>query len=125
MRTHSAVFRDGLSMDKRKLSETDIISKFILPAVKTAGWDDITQIRQEVKLRDGKVIVRGQLGVRKTVKSADIACVDNQGQGHAASILFFAKNGMFYALAHEADMNSFEIAMDMRERLSGALKSVF
>ncbi|MEQ3441643.1 DEAD/DEAH box helicase family protein [Pseudoalteromonas sp. BZP1] len=59
-------------MDKRKLSETDIISKFILPAVKTAGWDDITQIRQEVKLRDGKVIVRGQLGVRKTVKSADI-----------------------------------------------------
>jgi chromosome segregation ATPase len=60
-----------------------------------------------------------------TVKSADIACVDNQGQGHAASILFFAKNGMFYALAHEADMNSFEIAMDMRERLSNALKSVF
>ena len=59
-------------MDKRKLSETDIISKFILPAVKTAGWNDITQIRQEVKLRDGKVIVRGQLGVRKTVKSADI-----------------------------------------------------
>jgi hypothetical protein len=59
------------------------------------------------------------------VKSADIACVDNQGQGHAASILFFAKNGMFYALAHEADMNSFEIAMDMRERLSSALKSVF
>ena len=61
-----------LVMDKRKLSETDIISKFILPAVKAAGWDDITQIRQEVKLRDGKVIVRGQLGVRKTVKSADI-----------------------------------------------------
>ena len=59
-------------MDKRKLSETDIISKYILPAVKAAGWDDITQIRQEVKLRDGKVIVRGQLGVRKTVKSADI-----------------------------------------------------
>lgn len=59
-------------MDKRKLSETDIISKFILPAFQTAGWDDITQIRQEVKLRDGKVIVRGQLGVRKTVKSADI-----------------------------------------------------
>jgi len=61
-----------LVMDKRKLSETDIISKYILPAVKAAGWDDITQIRQEVKLRDGKVIVRGQLGVRKTVKSADI-----------------------------------------------------
>ncbi len=59
-------------MDKRKLSETDIINKFILPAVKTSGWDYITQIRQEVKLRDGKVIVSGQLGVRKTVKSAEI-----------------------------------------------------
>ena len=59
-------------MDKRKLSETDIITKFIMPAVKNAGWNVMTQIRQEVKLRDGKVIVRGQLGVRKTVKSADI-----------------------------------------------------
>lgn len=43
-----------------------------MPAVQNAGWDLMTQIRQEVKLRDGKVIVRGQLGVRKTVKSADI-----------------------------------------------------
>lgn len=58
--------------NKKNLTETDIISKFILPSVKSAGWDDMTQIRQEVKLRDGKVIVRGQLGVRKTVKSADI-----------------------------------------------------
>jgi type I restriction enzyme R subunit len=59
-------------MDKKKLSETDIITKFIMPAVQSAGWDLMKQIRQEVKLRDGKVIVRGQLGVRKTVKSADI-----------------------------------------------------
>jgi type I restriction enzyme R subunit len=59
-------------MDKRKLSETDIITKFIMPAVKSAGWNVMTQIRQEVKLRDGQVIVRGQLGIRKTVKSADI-----------------------------------------------------
>lgn len=59
-------------MDKKSLSEADIISKFILPAVKDSGWDDITQIRQEVKLRDGKVIVRGNMGVRKTVKSADV-----------------------------------------------------
>lgn len=59
-------------MDKSQFTETDIITKFILPAVKSAGWDDMTQIRQEVKLRDGKVIVRGQVGMRKTVKSADI-----------------------------------------------------
>ncbi|MCZ4337363.1 EcoAI/FtnUII family type I restriction enzme subunit R [Shewanella colwelliana] len=61
-----------MSINKAKLTETDIITKFIMPAIKDAGWNDMTQIRQEVKLRDGKVIVRGQLGVRKTVKSADI-----------------------------------------------------
>ncbi|BFL82809.1 hypothetical protein LFREDSHE_12590 [Shewanella baltica] len=60
------------SINKAKLTETDIITKFIMPAVKNAGWDDMTQIRQEVKLRDGKVIVRGQMGMRTTVKSADI-----------------------------------------------------
>jgi type I restriction enzyme R subunit len=59
-------------MDKKKLTETYIISKYIMPAVQSAGWDLMKQIRQEVKLRDGKVIVRGQLGVRKTVKSADL-----------------------------------------------------
>lgn len=59
-------------INKLELSEADIISKFILPAVIGSGWDDMTQIREEVKLRDGKVIVRGQMAVRKTVKSADI-----------------------------------------------------
>ncbi|MCS3430239.1 hypothetical protein [Klebsiella sp. BIGb0407] len=37
---------------KTHLTETDIISKFILPAVKKAGWDDLTQICQEIKLRN-------------------------------------------------------------------------
>jgi type I restriction enzyme R subunit len=59
-------------MDKKALSERDIISKFILPAIRDSGWDDMTQIREEVPLRDGKVIVRGNIGMRKTVKSADI-----------------------------------------------------
>jgi len=40
-------------VNKTQLTETDIVTKFILPAVKKAGWDDMTQIRQEVKLRDG------------------------------------------------------------------------
>ncbi|MCK5818105.1 MAG: DEAD/DEAH box helicase family protein, partial [Psychromonas sp.] len=60
------------AINKANLTETDIITKFILPSIKRAGWNDMTQIRQEVKLRDGKVIVRGQIGMRKTVKSADI-----------------------------------------------------
>lgn len=62
----------ALGVNKAKLTETDIITKFILPAIQAVGWDDMTQIRQEVKLRDGKVIVRGQMAARKTVKSADI-----------------------------------------------------
>jgi type I restriction enzyme R subunit len=66
-------------LDKGKLTETDIISKFILPAVKSAGWDDMSQIRQEVKLRDGKVVVRGQAAARKKVKSADIVLYYKQG----------------------------------------------
>ena len=49
-----------------------MISKYILPAVEKAGWDKMTQIRQELSLRDGKVIVRGNLGIRKTTKAADI-----------------------------------------------------
>lgn len=57
-------------INKAKLTETDIITKFILPAVKSVGWDDMTQIRQEVKLKDGMVIVRGQMAARKKVKSA-------------------------------------------------------
>jgi len=59
-------------MDKKKLTEADIITKFILPVLESAGWDNMTQIRQEVSLRDGKVIVRGQIGRRIAVKSADI-----------------------------------------------------
>lgn len=59
-------------INKKDLSETDIINKFIRPAIKRSGWDDMTQIREEVKLRDGKVVVRGQMAVRQTVKSADI-----------------------------------------------------
>jgi len=59
-------------MDKKSLSEADIISKYIMPAVINAGWDDMLQIRQEVPLRDGKVIVRGNIGMRTRVKSADI-----------------------------------------------------
>ncbi|ULH01056.1 hypothetical protein MF133_12495 [Aeromonas caviae] len=59
-------------INKATLTEADIISKYLLPAIKAAGWDDLTQVRQEVKLRDGKVVVRGQMAARKKVKSADI-----------------------------------------------------
>jgi type I restriction enzyme R subunit len=60
------------SINRKNLTETDIITKFIIPSIKSAGWDDMSQIRQEVALRDGKVIVRGQIGMRQTVKKADV-----------------------------------------------------
>jgi len=37
-------------IDKTPLSERDICTKFITPAVKEAGWDEMTQIREEVSL---------------------------------------------------------------------------
>ena len=39
----------------------------------------MSQIRQEVKLRDGKVVVRGQAAARKKVKSADIVLYHKPG----------------------------------------------
>lgn len=61
------------------LTEADIITKRVMPAILDAGWNDTTQIRQEVKLRDGKVIVRGKVAARRTVKSADIVLYHKPG----------------------------------------------
>src|SRR5690554_5985809 len=92
-------------MDKSKLTETDIITKYILPALAKAGWDNMTQIRQEVKLRDGKVIVRGQMGMRQTVKSADI-------------VLYY-KMGMPLAVI-EAKANKHDLGKGMQQGLDYA-----
>ena len=40
-------------MDKRTLSERDICTKFITPALRQAGWDEMLQIREEVELHQG------------------------------------------------------------------------
>ena len=59
--------------DKRELSESDIRALFITPAIKNAGWDNMTQIRREVTLTPGPIIVRGNLSSRdkKKKKFAD------------------------------------------------------
>ncbi|HDY7992894.1 TPA: DEAD/DEAH box helicase family protein [Vibrio vulnificus] len=90
---------------KSQLSEADIISKFILPAIKENGWDDMNQIRQEVKLRDGKVVVRGQIAARKKVKSADI--------------VLYHKPSMPLAVV-EAKANKHEIGKGMQQGLDYA-----
>ena len=53
-------------MDKHALSERDICTQFITPAVVAAGWDLATQVREEVGLTDGRVQVRGNLASRVT-----------------------------------------------------------
>ncbi|WP_435235525.1 EcoAI/FtnUII family type I restriction enzme subunit R [Psychromonas sp. PT13] len=93
------------TIKKSNLTETDIITKFILPSIKNAGWDDMTQIRQEVKLRDGQVIVRGQIGMRKTVKSADI--------------VLYHKPNMPLAVI-EAKANKYDVGKGMQQGLDYA-----
>jgi len=98
----------GLSMspiNKKALTETDIITKFIMPAILKAGWDDMVQIRQEVKLRDGKVVVRGMVAARKTVKSADI--------------VLYHKPSMPLAVV-EAKANKHEVGKGMQQGLDYA-----
>ena len=58
-------------MDKKKLSERDICTKFITPALEKTGWDIATQIREEYTLTDGRIIVRGKLHTRGKNKRAD------------------------------------------------------
>ncbi len=58
-------------MDKKKLSERDICTKFITPALEHAGWDITTQIREEFPLTRGRIIVRGKLHTRAKHKRAD------------------------------------------------------
>src|SRR5438034_9309366 len=58
-------------MDKKSLSERDVCTKFITPAVKGAGWDEMTQIREEVGFTKGRIIVRGKLVTRGKAKRAD------------------------------------------------------
>ena len=58
-------------MDKRSLSERDICTKFITPALRGAGWDEISQLREEVSFTKGRIIVRGKLVTRGKAKRAD------------------------------------------------------
>jgi type I restriction enzyme, R subunit len=58
-------------MDKRSLSERDICTKFITPALRRAGWNEMSQIREEVSFTKGRIIVRGKLVTRGKAKRAD------------------------------------------------------
>jgi type I restriction enzyme, R subunit len=61
----------GRRAKKKDLSERDICTKFITPAIKRAGWDLQSQVREEVSFTKGRIIVRGKLVTRGKAKRAD------------------------------------------------------
>lgn len=76
--------RNEVEMDaseKESLSESDIKAKFITPALVAAGWDEMSQIRREVPLTPGPVMVRGNLSSRnkKKRKFADYVLQKTKG----------------------------------------------
>src|SRR5690606_14314589 len=94
-------------MNKKKLTERDICTKFITPALEQAGWDITTQIREEFSLTKGRIIVRGKLHTRAKHKRADyvlfykpnipIAIIEAKDNNHTVG------DGMQQALGY-ADM---------------------
>src|SRR5579863_1909367 len=96
-------------MNKKDLSERDICSKFIGPAVKRAGWDGMMQIREEVAFTKGRIIVRGKLVTRGKPKRADyilyykpnipIAVIEAKDNNHSVG------DGMQQALDYAVTLN--------------------
>src|SRR5271167_3860109 len=96
-------------MNKTDLSERDICTKFITPAVESAGWDILSQIREQVYFTKGRIIVRGKLVTRGKAKFADyilyfkpnipIALIEAKDNNHAVG------DGMQQGLEYAATLN--------------------
>ncbi|MEJ7663508.1 MAG: type I restriction endonuclease [Hymenobacter sp.] len=56
---------------KQDLSERDICTKFITPALEASGWNKFSQFLEEVSFTDGKIYVKGKLTARGKAKRAD------------------------------------------------------
>ena len=57
--------------NKKDLSERDICTQFILPALVKSGWDVEKQVREEVFFTDGRIFVKGNKTTRGKRKRAD------------------------------------------------------
>ena len=57
--------------DKKSLSETDIRTKYITPAIVNAGWNPISQMREEYAVTKGRIIARGKTCKREAPLKAD------------------------------------------------------
>jgi len=79
---------------KKDLSERDICTKYILPALIKAGWDVQTQIREEVYFTDGRIYVTGN----KT----------RRGKGNRADFVLYYKPNIPVAII-EAKKNTLSV----------------
>lgn len=98
-------------MDKFQLSERDICTKFITPAIQQAGWQQ-HQFCEEVKLTDGRVMVRGQLASR-------IKCPDAKGGPKRADFVLYARPSVPIAVV-EAKQAKFSLGHGMQQALAYA-----
>ena len=98
-------------MDKRDLSERDICTKFITPALLEAGWEQ-HQFREEVGLTDGRVMVRGKLAARVRNPEA-------KGGPKRADYVLYARPDVAIAVI-EAKQAHFEVGHGMQQALSYA-----
>src|SRR5882762_1573758 len=64
----------GSVLDKKELTETDIRTKFITPAIlgpDGSKWNVMTQVLEERHFTKGRIIVRGKTIQRGEAKKAD------------------------------------------------------
>lgn len=98
-------------MDKYQLSERDICTKLITPAILQAGWQQ-HQFREEVNLTDGRVIVRGTLATRSRNPEA-------KGGPKRADYVLYARPHVPVAVV-EAKQARFSVGQGMQQALSYA-----
>ncbi len=92
-------------MNKKNLSERDICTKFINPAIEKAGWDMKRQVREEVSFTDGRIIVQGKVYARGKRKRADY-------------ILYYQNNIPIAVI--EAKDNNYPVGSGMQQALEYA-----
>ena len=98
-------------MNKKDLSERDICTKFITPAIQESGWE-MHQFREEVPLTDGRVMVRGKLAAR--IKNPDA-----KGGPKRADYVLYAKPNHPIAII-EAKSNQYSVGHGMQQALNYA-----
>jgi type I restriction enzyme, R subunit len=98
-------------MDKYQLSERDICTKFITPAILQAGWQQ-HQFREEVNLTDGRVMVRGKLAAR--IKNPEA-----KGGPKRADFVLYARPNVPIAVV-EAKQARFSVGHGMQQALAYA-----